>query len=92
MMIDCSTVDIKIDRSKGKQILREDFNSYFKECLKEKSNIDKIKISHSFSHNWDGLQFADLLAWSCFQRFENGKDEYLDILEIEQELFQMWKR
>src|SRR3972149_12304319 len=30
-------INIKIDKSKGKQMLREDFNAYFMKCLTEKS-------------------------------------------------------
>src|SRR3990167_2941150 len=48
-------VVIKIDKSKGKQMLREDFNSYFTKCLTEKSTAIKARIEHSYSHSWSGL-------------------------------------
>ena len=78
---------IKIDKSKGKQILREDFNNYFVNCMKEKSDI---KIEHSYSHAWSGLQFADILAWSCFQKFEHNDGEYVDLIKLEQEVYHVW--
>jgi len=82
-------VVIKIDKSKGKQMLREDFNDYFIKCLRERSNI-KASIEHSYSHAWSGLQFADILAWSCFQKFEHDNGEYIDLIKLEQEVYHVW--
>ena len=83
---------IKIDKSKGKQFLIEDFNSYFVNHLKIKeNNIVKIDISHSYSHAWAGLQFADCLSWACFQAYEHNNHDYLDIIKIEKILSVVWK-
>ncbi len=81
---------IKIDKSKGKQMLREDFDGYFTNCLRERSSTIKTKIEHSYSHAWSGLQFADVLAWSCFQKFEHNNSEYVDIVKLEQEVYHVW--
>jgi hypothetical protein len=83
-------IDIKIDRSKGKQLLQEDFNKYFERNLREGCDIIKCKIEHSWSHSWEGLQFADVLAWACFQKFEHDNDEYINLLNIEQEVYHVW--
>ena len=83
-------VEIRIDKSKGKQLLREDFNAYFLKNLNEKSSIRKVTIEHSYSHSWSGLQFADLLAWACFQKFEHTNSFFIDILKIEQEVYHVW--
>jgi len=84
--------EIKIDKSKGNLFLQEDFNTYFAQKLKEGfSNID-CKIEHSYSHAWSGLQFADVLAWACFQKFEYQKEEYLEEIKIEQEVYQVWRK
>lgn len=79
---DCD-VTIRIDRSKGKRALVEDFNEYFGKLLKEKSSIRKVKIHHSYSHSWSGLQFADILAWSCFQKFEHDNGVFMELIDIE---------
>jgi hypothetical protein len=83
-------INIKIDKSKGKQMLREDFNAYFIKCLTEKSKTIKATIEHSYSHSWSGLQFSDILAWSCFQKFEHNNSEYIDLVKIEQEVYHVW--
>ena len=90
IVLNQENIKIKIDKSKGKHLLRKDFNEYFKKKLKKKSKILKINIEHSYSHCWSGLQFADLLSWSCFQKFEHGNSEYVDIIEAEQEVYHVW--
>ncbi len=84
-------VDIKIDKSKGNLFLQEDFNEYFKKRLEEDSNDMSCKIEHSYSHSWSGLQFADLIAWSCFQKYEKDNSSYLDILKVTQEFYIIWQ-
>jgi hypothetical protein len=79
----------KIDRSKGKQLLREDFNKYFEKNLREKSSIHKIEIFHSCSHAWAGLQFADFLAWSAYQKVCFNNLEYIELID-DQEAYSMW--
>lgn len=83
-------VEIRIDKSKGKQLLREDFNNYFLKNLLEKSGIRKATIFHSYSHSWSGIQFADVLAWACFQKFERNNAEYVDLIKLEQEVYHIW--
>lgn len=83
-------VEIRIDRSKGKQVLQEDFNQYFEKCLREKSQIYRVTIQHSYSHSWPGLQFADLVAWAAFQKVEHNNPEFVDILQIPQEVYNVW--
>lgn len=83
-----SIIEIRIDRSKGNQLPQYDFNNYF--LMKLKPNDTQPKIFHSYSHAWPGLQFADILAWAAFQKFEHRNSEYLDILKIEQEAYHIW--
>lgn len=71
-------------------MLQEDFNQYFERCLREKSQIYKVIIQHSYSHSWPGLQFADLLAWAAFQKVEHNNSEFIDLLEIQQEVYNVW--
>lgn len=90
--IDETNFDIKIDKSKGNLFLQEDFNKYFMKYLSEGSKETKCTIKHSWSHSWRGLQFADVIAWSCFQKFEHGKDKFIDEIRIPQEVFQIWEK
>lgn len=83
-------IEIKIDKSKGKQLLQQDFNNYFEKNLREKCDIIKCKIEHSYSHCFSGLQFADILAWACFQKFEHNDSFYIDLIKIEQEVYHVW--
>lgn len=83
-------VEIRIDKSKGSQMLQEDFNQYFEKSLREKSNIYKVKIRHSHSQSCSGLQFADLLAWAAFQKVEHNNSKFVDLLEINQEAYNVW--
>lgn len=85
----CSSIIMRIDKSKGKQLLQHDFNQYFLRNLK-KPDV-KFEINHSYSHSWHGLQFADILAWSCFQKFEHSNSAFVDMLEIKQEVYHVWK-
>jgi hypothetical protein len=84
-------LEIRIDKSKGKHLLREDFNRYFLRKLGEESpHHREPAIHHSYSHNFSGLQFADLLAWCCFQKFEHGNSEYIDSITQDQEVYHVW--
>lgn len=90
--VDNADFEIKIDKSKGNLFLQEDFNRYFEKSLKENCKNIKCKIEHSYSHSWGGLQFADILAWACFQKFEYGNEMFLSEVKIEQEAYQIWKK
>ena len=89
--LDDGDVIVRIDKSKGKQVLRDDFNQYFERLLKENSCVEKVKIHHSYSHAWAGLQFADVLSWSAFQKMEHSNSEYIDVLKIRTEAYEMWR-
>lgn len=49
-----------------------------------------MKIHHSYSHSWAGLQFADILAWACYQKFEHDNTRYVDLIKLEQEVYHVW--
>jgi len=85
---DADKLTVRIDRSKGKLLLREEFNAYFRSCLRR--NVES-SIEHSYSHNFNGLQFADLLAWACFQKFEFGNSEFIDLLKLEKDVRYLWQ-
>ncbi|MDW7732280.1 MAG: DUF3800 domain-containing protein [Methanolobus sp.] len=87
---ECDVV-VRIDKSKTKQILRDDFDKYFESKLKENCSLRKVEIHHSNSHSWGGLQFADILAWAAFQKVENQNGEFISELTIEKEIYAVWK-
>jgi len=85
--------EIRIDKSKGKQVLRDDFDNYFKMKLTQNSeNIGNINIYHSYSHSWAGIQFADMIAWSYFQKFEHRNDLYTNLIEIKCNISEIWNK
>lgn len=85
-------VEIRIDKSKGKQILRDDFDNYFRDKIIHNSEIGNIRIYHSYSHAWSGLQFADIIAWSYFQKFENKNGLYVDLIDIKHNVSKVWNK
>jgi len=78
-------LEIRIDRSKGR-ILQDDFNQYFCRKLESCSGNAHRTVFHSYSESWPGLQFADVLSWSFFQKFEHNDDTYVDALTIPKEI------
>ena len=88
--LDAGNAIVRIDKSKGKQVLRDDFNHYFEKRLKENSSIEKVAIHHSDSNAWSGLQFADVLSWSAFQKMEHSNSEYINVLKISTEAYEVW--
>ncbi|SCG86914.1 putative protein (plasmid) [Methanobacterium congolense] len=81
---------IRIDKSKGKQFLRKRFDSYFKKNLN--TNNRKVEIYHSESHAWSGLQFADIIAGSYFQKFEHDDGICVDLLDIKCNLHELKRK
>ena len=85
-LYDCD-LEIRIDKSKGKQLLRDDFNQYFEQLLRKDSDIGRLNIHHSYSHSFSGLQFADLLAWSVYQKEERDNPEYVNLFGFESKFY-----
>ena len=46
-------------------------------------NREYVKIYHSYSHAWSGIQFADILAGSFFQKFEKNDSQFVDLLKLD---------
>jgi len=63
-------------------------DNFKKAMIKElEKTVRNSKIHHSNSEKWKGIQFADLIAWSCFQKFERNKTKYLEKLKNKHEIF-----
>jgi len=62
--------------------------NFKKAMIKElEKTVRNSKIHHSNSEKWKGIQFADLIAWSSFQKFERNKTKYLEKLKNKHEIF-----
>ena len=83
-------VRVIIDRSKGRQMLEQDFNDYFMSRIRQKGSPDRITIQHSYSQNWAGLQVVDFLAWAAFQKFERNDSSFIELLKIQNEVYYVW--
>ncbi|WP_316556961.1 DUF3800 domain-containing protein [Methanimicrococcus hongohii] len=81
---DCNLI-IRIDKSKGKQALIDDFNRHLELKFKEAGFSKNLEIHHSYSHSWIGLQMVDLLAWAEFQKICKNKDEYIRLINAEKQ-------
>lgn len=94
IILESDNVEVRVDESKGKQILREDFNRYFEQRLRMGSNIGKISISHNYSENFSGIQFADILSGSMYQKFNNANSHFADMINLSsfpQTFIELWK-
>jgi hypothetical protein len=92
MSIDSKNLVIRIDRSKGKQALRDDFDQYVTKKFTEARWNRKIEIYHSWSHSWSGLQLVDFVSWAVFHKFESGNDEYFKIIESKTNINHVWEQ
>lgn len=71
---------IIIDKSKNKEKQRQEFNNLFVPNLNNhKNNLITIKHEDSIKHK--GLQIADLISWSVYQKIEHNNNEYLDLIK-----------
>ncbi|MCL4345313.1 MAG: DUF3800 domain-containing protein [Candidatus Thermoplasmatota archaeon] len=88
--INYDEVEVRIDKYKRKQFMRDEFNNYFIERLKRGSRISSLNIYHSNSENFTGIQLVDLLAGSVFSKYNNDNPLYVDL--IDQERFRQFYR
>jgi len=57
-----------------------------------KIKIDKSKIFHDESFKYLGLQFADLIAGSCFQSLQKNNHKFIEIIESKHTFFKYTKQ
>lgn len=72
------SVEVHVDKSFSKQITRDKFKTSFDTNLRQNSIVDTVRIYHSYSEKFSGIQLVDLLAWVVFQRFNNNDPSYFD--------------
>jgi len=79
--LECNILKIRIDKSKAKIRDQNIFNEHFKNRSSCKS--ENFSIFHSYSHKWSGIQFADIFAWSYFQKYEKNNPEFVELIKLE---------
>jgi len=82
---------IRIDKSKGKQALIDDFNSYIQLKFKEAKWARDLEVYHSWSQSWSGLQITDVVSWAVFHKFEFSDDYYFRIIEKKTNIVHLWE-
>jgi hypothetical protein len=82
---------IRIDKSKGNQVLQEDFNRYVKEKVQRAGRLITADIFHSYSHAWYGLQFVDYISWAVFRWKEYGDARFFNIIQDKTGTSYVWK-
>ena len=88
---DSRSLIVRIDRSKGKQSLVDDFNHYMESTFREGNHAREVEIYHSWSQSWSGLQLADVVSWAVFCKFEHGNDHYFRLIEKKIDISHIWK-
>ena len=82
-----SHVEFTASRRETKKML----NSAFVACLREiaKKKTINIKISIKPPHEEKGLQIADVVCWSTYQKYELQNEHFYDIITplIKEEVF-----
>lgn len=81
---DRQAIKVVIDRSTQSVGLKSQFNHYFRNKVSTDKHKNKlVDIHHARSETYSGLQFADLVSWSCFQKHERNDLQYLNLIQSE---------
>lgn len=75
-----NSTSIIVDKSKNKQEEINNFNKQFRSNLNNSKNYS-VDIKHANSIHYTGLQMADIIAWSIFQRVERNNSEFIDLIQ-----------
>ncbi|MBU4480493.1 DUF3800 domain-containing protein [Patescibacteria group bacterium] len=73
-------INICIDRKDTKKKIRENFESYLGEELKNRRNGD-FEIVLKGSHEEKSLQTVDFISWAIFRKYEQGDYSYYEIIK-----------
>jgi len=70
-----------IDKSKGKKEIK-DFNEYIEKQLEGSINPNvPLNIVHKKSHDFEGIQIADLFAYGIFQKYERKNTDWFSVFQ-----------
>ena len=84
-----SSTCIIVDKSKFNQDYINNFNNLFISKLNNPNNCP-ISIMHGDSINYKGLQIADLISWSVFQKVEHQNSKFIDLIG-NKKIFEVYK-
>ncbi|MBS3092188.1 DUF3800 domain-containing protein [Candidatus Pacearchaeota archaeon] len=70
--------ELIVDRSKGKRSLRDDFNNYIRENLKEE--CQNLSITHEDSKSSGSLQVLDFISGAIFNKYEFNNLDYYNMI------------
>lgn len=77
--IAADTVTLVVDRSKGKNDIRE-FNEYVTNHLEGLMPLNvPLYINHEHSHESSGIQAVDSFCWGIFKQYETGDNEWYEM-------------
>ena len=75
-----NSTSIIVDKCKNKQEEINNFNKLFTSNLNNAKN-HSVDIKHANSIHYNGLQMADIIAWSIFQSVERNNSEFIDLIQ-----------
>lgn len=75
-----NSTSIIVDKCKNKQEEINNFNKQFTSNLNNSKNYS-VDIKHANSIHYNGLQMADIIAWSIFQSVERNNSEFIDLIK-----------
>jgi hypothetical protein len=74
-------IELIIDKKDSNRMLREDFNKYIQNRIREYAPLCKTKIVHLNSYEHSGLQVVDFVAWAIQRKETMGEADYFKIIE-----------
>ena len=75
-----NSTSIIVDKCKNKEEEINNFNKQFTANLNNSKNYS-VDIKHTNSIHYNGLQMADIIAWSIFQSVERNNTEFIDLIQ-----------
>lgn len=88
---DTKNVCLIVDKSKSTRSLRDDFNNYIKNEMKNNNSSCTLNIKHENSQNEQCLQVLDFVSWAIFRAYEYKDSSFFDIIKnkivIKKEVF-----
>lgn len=73
-----TNVNLIIDKSKSKKEIAE-FNEFIRTQIEARINPRvSLYINHAISHQFKGLQIADVFSWGIFRKYEKNDTEWYD--------------
>ena len=72
---------ITIDKKHTNTLIRENFNNYVRNDLKNRNKAKDIEINHLPSESSQTLQVVDFVAWAIARKYNHGDPFYHNLIE-----------